>query len=69
MAAFTFLPLAFVLACVSFTYWNRAKSAERIAAGWQDVARRQEGAIANLNHALDTQGKALDNLMRAVRGE
>jgi hypothetical protein len=68
MTGFEFAPLTFVGACFAFSYYMRAKRAERRAAGWEDVAKKQEIAMDNLRGALKTQGEALDNLLNAVRG-
>jgi hypothetical protein len=66
MTGFEFLPLTFVAACFGLTAHVRARSAERRATGWENVARNQADVIENLHDALKTQGDALNRLMRAT---
>lgn len=63
LAPLTFLPLCLVLGMGLFTQWDRAASAEHLAHGWEEVARKQGAALDNLMKA-DADLKAATNRLQ-----
>jgi DNA-binding phage protein len=66
MEALIFLPLILTFGCLVLALTTRARSAERQAKGWEQVARDQGVAMENLSRALSESQGALKRTVEVM---